>query len=69
MHENHRGSEKGGREAALPAHHPTCDCAADCTPASPLCRYHYIKRLAKGPIVGILVRTMLASVSGFRTGH
>ena len=71
MHEDHCCSEQGNREASMPAHHLTRALAADCAPASLLCRYHHSKRLTKGPCVGSLSRAMLTNDSssglGFET--
>ena len=69
-HKDDGGSEEGlRREASLPAHLLTRAFAADCSPASLLCRYHHSKRLAKGPFVGTLVRAiMLTNAPGFRPG-
>ena len=67
-HVDSRGSKKGNREASLPAHHLTRAFAANCAPASLLRRYHHSKRLAKGPLVGTLVRAMHTNGSGSGLG-
>ena len=68
MHEDYGCGEQGNREASLPAHHLTRPFAADCAPASPLCRYHHSKRLTKGPFVSSLSRAMLTNDSGSGLG-